>query len=93
MNKKELIIDAAQRAGLTQKDTQAALDAVLTVIADRLRDGDKVTISGFGCFQKKERKAKVGHNIIDRRPIEIPATAVPVFQPSDSLKKAVKETT
>ena len=48
MNKAELINAAAEKAGLSKKDTETAINAAIEVISDCLAEGDKVQLVGFG---------------------------------------------
>ena len=89
MNKTELISIAAESAGLTKKDTERVLNAALDAITASLSRGEKVQLSGFGTFETKDREARVGRNPHTSEAIEIPATRVPTFKASKSLKDAV----
>ena len=89
MNKTELIALAAERAGLTKKDTERVLNAALDAITACLSEGEKVQLSGFGTFEAKEREARVGRNPHTKEAIEIPATRVPQFKASKALKDTV----
>ena len=89
MNKTELIAAAAQSTGLTKKDTERCLNAVLDALTASLTAGDKVQISGFGTFEVKDREARIGRNPHTKEAIEIPATNVPVFKASKVLKDTV----
>ena len=89
MNKAELINAAAEKAGLSKKDTEAAVNAAIEVISDCLAEGDKVQLVGFGSFEVKKRAARVGRNPRTKESIEIPASAVPVFKAGKDLKDAV----
>ena len=89
MNKAELINAAAEKAGLSKKDTEAAVNAAIEVISDCLADGDKVQLVGFGSFEVKKRAARVGRNPKTKESIEIPASVVPVFKAGKALKDAV----
>ena len=60
MNKNELIRAIANNAGITLKEANVALDAVLDAITAGLKDGDKVQISGFGTFEVKEKPERIG---------------------------------
>jgi len=91
MNKAELINAAAERAGLSKKDTEAVLNAVIDVISESLAEGDKVQLVGFGAFEVKDRAARTGRNPKTKEPIEIPASKVPVFKPGRALKDAVEK--
>ena len=89
MNKTELIAIAAERAGLTKKDTERVLNAYLDAITTALCQGEKVQISGFGTFEVKDREARIGRNPHTKEAIEIPATKVPTFKSSKALKDTV----
>ena len=89
MNKAELIAAAAEKAGLSKKDTEAAVNAVVDVIAAALAEGDKVQLVGFGAFEVKTRAERIGRNPKTKEEIEIPASRVPTFKAGKALKDAV----
>ena len=89
MNKTELIAAVAESAGLSKKDTERVVNAALDTITAALCQGEKVQISGFGTFEVKDREARVGRNPHTKEAIEIPATKVPGFKASKTLKDTV----
>ena len=89
MNKTELISIAAENAGLTKKDTERVINAAIDAITASLIKGERVQISGFGTFETKNREARVGRNPHTKQAIEIPATKVPSFKASKSLKDTI----
>ena len=89
MNKAELVNAAAEKAGLSKKDTESVLNAALEAISECLADGDKVQLVGFGAFEVKSRAARIGRNPKTKESIEVPASKVPVFKPGKALKDAV----
>ena len=89
MNKTELIAAVAESAGLSKKDTERVVNAALDSITNALCKGQKVQISGFGTFEVKDREARVGRNPHIKEAIEIPATKVPSFKASKTLKDTV----
>ena len=91
MNKAELINAAAEKAGLSKKDTENALNAALDVIAAALAENDKIQLVGFGSFEVKSRAARIGRNPKTKESIKIPASKVPVFKPGKALKDAVAQ--
>ena len=62
MNKVELIAAVADKTGLSKKDAEKALAAVLSTIETALADGDKVQLIGFGTFEVRNRAARTGRN-------------------------------
>ena len=91
MNKTELIAEVANKAGLSRKDAEKALGAVVETITEAVVKGDKVQLVGFGSFETKPREARTGRNPKTKETIEIPATRVPVFKAGKALKDAVAE--
>ena len=89
MNKTELIAAIAEKAGLSKKDAERALNATIDAITASLVAGDKVQVAGFGIFEAKNREARTGRNPLTKETIQIPATRVPAFKASKTLKDAI----
>ncbi|MDR0889858.1 MAG: HU family DNA-binding protein [Oscillospiraceae bacterium] len=89
MNKTELIADVAAKSGLSKKDAEKALSAVVDAVTEALIKGDKVQLVGFGTFETKNRDARMGRNPKTKEAIQIPATRVPAFKAGKSLKDSV----
>ena len=89
MNKVELIAAVADKAGLSKKDADKAVAAVVASIEEALVKGDKVQLIGFGTFEVRERAARIGRNPQTKEEIKIEASKQPVFKAGLALKKAV----
>ncbi len=89
MNKTELIAAVAQKTGLTKKDAERVVSATVETITESLVKGDKVQVSGFGIFEVKNREARVGRNPRTKETIQIPASRLPLFKASKTLKDSV----
>ena len=89
MNKAELIAAAAEKANLSKKDTEMAVNAAIDVITEALADCEKVQLVGFGAFEVKARAERIGRNPKTKEEIKIPASKVPVFKAGKALKDAV----
>ena len=89
MNKTELIAAVAAKTGLTKKDAEKVVNATIDSITENLVKGDKVNVSGFGIFEVKTREARVGRNPRTKETIQIPATKLPAFKASKTLKDAI----
>ena len=89
MTKTELIAAVAEKAGITKKDAERVISATFETVTESLVKGDKVQVSGFGIFEVKSREARVGRNPRTKETIEIPATRLPAFKASKTLKDAV----
>ena len=89
MNKTELIAAVAEKAGLTKKDAERVVSATFETVTETLKKGDKVSISGFGIFEVKTREARIGRNPRTKEEIKIPATKLPAFKASKTLKDVI----
>lgn len=89
MNKTELIAVVAEKANLSRKDSENAVNIVFDSIKETVETGEKVQLAGFGIFDVKSREARVGRNPKTREEIQIPASRVPVFKASKAFKDSV----
>jgi DNA-binding protein HU-beta len=90
MNKSELIEQVASEAGITRAQANAAMDAFRDAVTGALRQGDRVTLVGFGTFSVSERAARNGRNPQTGATIKIKATKVPKFKAGKEFSEAVK---
>ena len=91
MNKTELVANVAEKAGLTKKDAEKAVNALFSSIEEALVKKDKVQMIGFGTFDVKARAARTGRNPQTGDEIKIPASKNPVFKAGKALKEAVNK--
>jgi len=90
MNKGQFIDAIAAKANITNRQAHVALEAAIEVITESLKAGDKITITGFGTFETRDRAAKTGRNPQTGESINIAAKTVPAFKAGSVLKEAVK---
>ncbi|MBM3451317.1 MAG: HU family DNA-binding protein [Armatimonadetes bacterium] len=90
MNKEQLIERVSTKTGLSKKDVNSALDALLEGVTAALKKNDKVTLVGFGTFSVRKRAAREGRNPQTGAKLRIPARKVPAFAAGKELKTAVK---
>jgi len=90
MTKAELVEQMAKDAGITKVAAAAALESFTGSVTKALKKKDgKVTLVGFGTFQKTRRKARKGRNPQTGEVIKIKATNVVKFKPGKKLKEAI----
>jgi len=89
MNKTELVESVAETADLSKAAAGKAVDAFIGAVSGALKNGDQVTIVGFGTFLVRERAARTGRNPQTGAEIQIAAAKVPAFKPGKALKDAV----
>ena len=80
MTKKELVAYVAEKANLSKKDAEIAVNSVFDGITEALKTDGKIQLVGFGSFEVKERAARVGKNPATGETIEIPAGKAPSFK-------------
>ena len=90
MTKADLVSQVTKKAGLTAKASKDAVNAVFNSIADAMKRGEKVVVTGFGTFMVRKRAARKGRNPQTGAEIQIPATKTPGFTAGKSLKRIVK---
>lgn len=91
MNKSDLAEAVGESFGGNKSMGGTAVDAVLGAIQDALASGDKVQISGFGTFEVRHRKARMGRNPRTGEEVQIAASNAPAFKAGKSLKDAVNK--
>ena len=89
MNKGELVDKVAEQAGVTKKQADAVISAATEAITEAVSEGDKVTLVGFGSFERRDRKEREGRNPKTGEVMVIPATKVPAFSAGKAFKQAV----
>ena len=90
MQKTDFVKSVADRANVSQKEAKQVIDAALDIITASLKGGEKVTLTGFGTFEVRQRQEREGVNPQTRQKIKIAATKTPGFSASSTLKEAVK---
>ncbi len=89
MNKKELVENIADAADISKAAAEKALNSTLAAIAVTLKNGDKVTLVGFGTFSVTRREARKGRNPQTGKSIDIPAKNVAKFKAGSKLSEAI----
>ena len=91
MKKAELIQAVAEKTGKSKKDAGVFVDAIFESIKDALVAGDKVTLTGFGVFEVRERAAKQCKNPRTHQMQDVPACKAPAFKAGKNLKDSVNK--
>jgi DNA-binding protein HU-beta len=91
MQKTDFIARVAEQTGVSKKIARQVIEAALDLISDRLADGEKVVLTGFGTFEMRTRRERRGVNPQTRKPMTIAASKTPGFSASNNLKDAVRQ--
>ena len=89
MNKSQLAEAAAERAGLSKGEATKALDAVLDSITSALQSGEKVSLTGFGTFEVRDRAARTARNPQTGQEMQVAASKAPAFKAGKGFKDAI----
>lgn len=89
MTKTELIDAIGNEADVSKAVASRALNATFAAIAESLKEGEPVSLVGFGTFLVRERSARTGRNPQTGESIQIAAAKVPAFKPAKALKDAL----
>ena len=91
MTRSQLITKVANDTGLTATAVEKGMDGIFGTIGDGLRNGEKVTIAGFGRFEMRERQTKNFTNPKTKVTSQLQPTAIPGFKASGRLKEKVSK--
>ncbi len=89
MNKTELVAAVAEKTGLTKKDAEKALVALMETVKEEVAKNEKVQLIGFGTFEARKRNARTGKNPLTGEEISIPEATVPAFKAGKAFKDMV----
>ncbi|MCE7884080.1 MAG: HU family DNA-binding protein [Actinobacteria bacterium ATB1] len=89
MNKSQLVEAVASGAGISKADAARAVDALLANIQIEVKKGQRVTIPGFGKFERRSRRARTARNPRTGATIKVAATKVPAFKAGVGFKNVV----
>jgi DNA-binding protein HU-beta len=89
VSKADLVDMVADETGLSKKSVKETMDALLEAMSTSIAKGSKVTLTGFGTFEVRKRKARTGVKPGTTEKIKIPASKYPAFKAGKSLKDQV----
>ena len=89
MNKSQFAEAIADKSGLSKRDAQKALDGFQDALQEAMQRGEKVSLTGFGTFEVRERAARTGRNPQTGATMEVPASRNAAFKPGKAFKDAL----
>ena len=90
MNREELVAEIAKVAKVSKKEAGEVLTAIIDTIEKTVKKGEKVTLVGFGTFERRQRAARTGRNPQTGATLKIAAKKVPAFSAGKKFKELVK---
>ena len=89
MNKADLVAAMAEKDGVSKKEAVDSLKAFRDVVAEELKNGEKIQLVGFGTFEVSERAARTGRNPQTGAEMTIAASKAPKFKAGKALKDSL----
>jgi DNA-binding protein HU-beta len=89
MNRAELVETIAKATYQPKSEVTKTLSGLIHSVTGALSKGDKVTLVGFGTFERRNRKARTGRNPRTLAPLKIAAAKVPAFRAGKELKDII----
>lgn len=89
MNKEEIISKVSNDTGYSLGMVGNVIESFLENVTEEMMNDGRVQLYGFGTFESKHMKARVGRNPRTNEQLEIPERVVPSFKPGNRLKKSV----
>jgi DNA-binding protein HU-beta len=89
VNKAQLVEALSARLGEDKKRTAATVDALLDTVYRAVQKGEKVALTGFGVFEKRERAARTARNPATGEKVKVKKTSVPAFRAGQEFKNVV----
>ena len=82
---------ATDNPGLKSEEIEQVVDIFFDEIAQRLAEGGRVELRGFGAFSTRERAARTGRNPRTGETVDVPAKRVPYFRPGNEMRRALND--
>ena len=91
LSTKDVIAAVAEGTGLSKKDADAAVKKVFDYLSEQMANGEKVSITGFGSFEPKEKAAHQSRNPRTGEMVDVPVSTSVKFKMGAVLKKTVSK--
>jgi DNA-binding protein HU-beta len=89
LNRKELVDAIQKHTAVARGDVDKVLGSLIQHTQVAVKKGDRVSLVGFGTFERQDRKARTARNPRSGEPVKVKATKVPRFRPGQGFKDVV----
>lgn len=86
MNRPEIVAHVAHRANISKRAAGDAVDAFLAAVRRAVQCGERVSLPGFGTFERRLRAPRLARNPRSGETVRVPAALVPVFRPAPAFR-------
>jgi len=80
-----------ENSDLTSEEVERIVDLFFNQIIQRLADGGRVELRGFGAFSTRDRKPRTGRNPRTGESVQVPAKRVPYFKPGKEVRERLNK--
>ena len=89
MNKAELIVELAEKAGLKKQNANKALEAYMERVTEKMSQNEELSSVGFGTLLPRPQNSRLARNPKTGTPVQIPARTTVKFKPGKFLLEAM----
>jgi DNA-binding protein HU-beta len=89
LNRKELVDAIQKHTAVARGDVDRVLGSLIQHTQVAVKKGDRVSLVGFGTFERQDRKARTARNPRSGEPVKVKATKVPRFRAGQGFKDVV----
>ena len=89
MNKAELIVELAEKAGLKKQKAKKVLEAYMEIVTEKMSQNEEISIVGFGTLLPRPQNSRLARNPKTGTPVQIPARTTVKFKPGKFLLGAM----
>lgn len=89
MNKAELIVELAEKAGLKKQKAKKVLEAYMEIVTEKMSQNEEISIVGFGTLLPRPQNSHLARNPKTGTPVQIPARTTVKFKPGKFLLEAM----
>ncbi len=89
MNRKQLVDSIQKQTAVARSDVDKVLGSLIQQTQVAVKKGERVSLVGFGTFERRDRKARTARNPRTGTPVKVKATKIPAFRAGQGFKDVV----
>jgi DNA-binding protein HU-beta len=89
LNRKQLVDSIQKQTAVARTDVDKVLGSLIQQTQVAVKKGDRVSLVGFGTFERRDRKARTARNPRTGDPVKVKATKIPAFRAGQGFKDVV----
>jgi DNA-binding protein HU-beta len=89
LNRKQLVDSIQKQTAVARSDVDKVLGSLIQQTQVAVKKGERVSLVGFGTFERRDRKARTARNPRTGTPVKVKATKIPAFRAGQGFKDVV----